>query len=167
MALLSLGCSSPPNTALTTSCDFNDSIKIGSLYGRLSLTDSSTVEDFADAKRKAIVYYDADCSICHADLKEWKTFLNTTVRQNIQRPIVFVLGSADSMSLSHFVTKSLALSAPVFFDKGNAFFLKNFLGKDKQCHTVILDQNNQVVHVGSPLHNKEKTKLFLIALTEN
>lgn len=73
--------------------------------------------------------------------------------------VVFVINTVDSVEIKSLFEKE-KMTVPLFFDHKNAFFVKNKIPKENNLHTFLLDKNNRVVLIGSPINNEKMWNLY-------
>ncbi len=118
--------------------------------------------DYFKSKYKMVIYTDStSCSSCALnklylweDLIEWSDKSGDSVKYYF----VFNPPMSDNIRLS---LRNSLLEYPMLLDSLGEFERLNpHLPKNKTMHTFLLDENNNVVLVGNPLHNPKIEKMF-------
>lgn len=116
-----------------------------------------------DGKYKMVVYVDSsECTPCAlSHLRFWNPLVKEAHDKKISIDYVFVLApkkaDIEDVNLELEVTD---LPVSIYVDTAFVFRQKNpSLPKDKKYHSFLLDKNNEVLFVGSPLDG-EKIKLM-------
>ncbi len=98
-----------------------------------------------------IVYYDANCSVCFSDLKLWKELIKYF--EEIEKDIhfKFILSSGDK-NLTDINLKDIDFpKSNVVYDTNHEFLKTYRFADNKAYNTLLLDKDNKVVFIGSPL----------------
>lgn len=113
---------------------------------------------------KLVVYSDTlICSSCRLrEMQKWNPFLKRVERYQGDISAYFIFRPlAKDMNVFNFTMKALPPLCPVFVDTANVFSRNNsHISSNPKMHTFLLDENNNVILVGSPLENKKIEKLF-------
>ncbi len=115
-------------------------------------------------KFKLVVYTDSiGCSSCVVSkMYLWNSFIEKSELYKDKLKIYYIL----SPRKQHIKRVRTALSMvdfdyPILLDTLGEFEKLNpHLPKNKALHTFLLDENNNVILVGSPLHNKKIEEMF-------
>lgn len=139
---------------ITVSVDWNTVLK-----GK-----DTVLSDFTKVPIKLIVWVDSlGCTSCEANsMYMWKDIANyaDSLSQWFNIIFLFTPKKKDLPALSTVLTREL-LDYPIFIDLNGRFVRQNpNLPKNRQLHTFLLDKNNKVVMVGSPLYNPTLWKLY-------
>ena len=138
------------------SCWVSDSIADGQFQGH-------------EVKLKLVVFADSSrCSSCYINsLYQWQRIIDFE-EQFAGFKVMFILGAkkGDTERLSEEIKKS-TLSHPIYIDEGQNILTNNpNIPRESLYHTFLLDDNNNIILVGSPLHNETIDKLLLQILKE-
>lgn len=76
-----------------------------------------------------------------------------------QTRIFFIINTTDSVKIKSFFEKE-KLDVPLFFDIENTSFVRNKILAENKFHTFFLNENNEVVLVGSPIDNEKMWELY-------
>lgn len=122
-------------------------------------------------KLKYIVYSDSinctSCAINQMDL--WNPLIKYSKNYEGQLNFYFIFCPAkkDIQRVKLALCKNTALNNLILLDTLGEFEKWNpHLPKNKMLHTFLLDENNNVILVGSPLHNKNIRKMFYQVVEE-
>lgn len=107
---------------------------------------------------KLITYINGECSLCMEELKHWKKFVKDYPK-NKSLQLIIVIRSADFKYLDYMVSKEKG-NYTILYDKYNRFFETNDLPFDKFYQTMLLNKENQVITVGSPIYSKYLVKPY-------
>ena len=113
---------------------------------------------------KLVVYADSlECTVCAINhINSWKPLINYAKRFDDRLRFCFIF-SPQKKDL--FDTKLLIVRQmfdyPILLDTLREFEKLNpHLPKNRAFHTFLLDENNNVILVGNPLHNKKIEEMF-------
>jgi len=117
---------------------------------------------------KMIVYLNAKgCESCkmQALLSVYQFVLKNIHRKNFG--VVIILNPTYIESSDHFL-KNILFCHTVFYDLDGSFERLNpQLPKDERFHTFLLNQENKVILIGSPIRNAKLNKLYLAEIQKN
>lgn len=105
-----------------------------------------------------IVYTDGDCGKCIIDLLLWQDFIEKHHDKLISTRILFVAHSWHYPSFEQQLSNA-RIELRQIFDAENEYIDANDL-HHALLHTLLLDNTNSVVLVGSPLNNEKLTELY-------
>lgn len=131
---------------------------------------SIVMDSLFDCELKLIVYADSvECSTCLiSKLEQWVHLFDYAKIFNNRLKYYFIF--APSKANEHkvaFALKTRRFEHPLILDyNGNFEKLNPHLPKNKAMHTFLLDKDNNVVLVGSPLVNYDTEKLFMETTAE-
>lgn len=114
---------------------------------------------------KCIVYSDSvSCTPCAINkMYLWNSFLDYSKSYNGQLNFYFIFCPArkDFQEMKLALIKNSRFNYPIILDTLGQFAKLNpHLPKNKALHTFLLDENNNVILVGNPLHNKKIKEMF-------
>lgn len=120
--------------------------------------------NLADPFRKMIVYIDSsECASCSIkQMNGWDHIINRTVgfTDKINFYFIFAPSKIDVIIVKRTLIAE-GFKYPVLIDTLGEFEQLNpHLPKNKALHTFLLDENNHVILVGNPLHNKKIEQMF-------
>lgn len=145
----------------------NQKLKLTVIQKKRSLNIDSVSFDETKKVKKIISFFDADCSVCISELKDWQFFLDSvTNRRSSKVEVDFIATSADSLQLYYWLNETVKFSYPVYFDPQGQFIVQNEIPFDKNFQTFILDENNRVVFIGCPIKNDYLKQAFLEKLNK-
>ena len=114
---------------------------------------------------KCIVYSDSvnctSCAINQMDL--WNPLLEYSKSYNglLNFYFIFCPARKDFQEMKLALIKNSRFNYPIILDTLWQFAKLNpHLPKNKALHTFLLDENNNVILVGNPLHNKKIKEMF-------
>lgn len=136
-------------------------------YGRIA--DKDTVFNYCNDNLKIVAYYNAKgCTSCRMkELGEWSSVMKEIHKAgggNIDLILIFSIGK--EINTLDFYLRQSKLTAPVLCDKEGEFERLNLLPADERLHYFLLDKNNKVVLVGSPISNPKMWDLYINKITE-
>ena len=102
----------------------------------------------------------SECTTCSYGLiYKWDNILEKYKKQ-VQFNFIFVPRQSDE-KLTLIALKEINSEHYLWIDREGQFEKLNpHLPKNKVLHTFLLDENNNVILVGNPLHNKKIEKMF-------
>ena len=119
---------------------------------------------FLDTPIKLVVWYDSlSCLSCEVSkLHAWN---NIVVDADSLAPwfriIYLFTPQKEYLHRLQIVLKTNTFDYPLFIDQNTSFVKQNpMLPPNQQLHSFLLDKNNRVVLVGSPLHNPTLWALY-------
>lgn len=124
-----------------------------------SIDDVSCICD--SREYKYIVYIDStQCSTCNIEqLYHWKEFIDKFETVAFYFIIAPQSKAAVSSLPRHFYKTSL--NYPIFIDENYSFMRNNpHIPSDPTYHNLLLDKDNKVLMVGSPIYNDKIEKLL-------
>ena len=134
----------------------------GNLQSNLQGRD--TLIHFTDAPMKMVVWYDSvECASCRIQqLHEWNEIIRyANETGEIFRPVFIFSPKVNDLHSVNYALHMSDFEHPVYIDKENIFRKNNHgIPPDERMHTFLLDENNKVVLVGSPLRNKPLWELY-------
>lgn len=113
---------------------------------------------------KLVVYVDSvDCTPCainHIGL--WGTFINYTKQTSDQLRFHFIFSPKKrELQNTKLILTNTKFDHPIMLDTLREFEKLNpHLPKNRALHTFLLDENNNVILVGSPLQNRKVKEMF-------
>lgn len=122
------------------------------------------IPGFMQSELKLIVYTDSvGCSSCTVGkMYLWNSFVKYARQYGGRLKYYYILSPRkQDLNKVRIALKGSALEYPVIIDTLGEFGKQNsHIPQNKALHTFLLDENNDVVLVGSPLYNKEIEELF-------
>ena len=118
----------------------------------------------SDAPMKMVVWYDSvGCSSCRIQhIHEWNEIVFYANKiGDVFDPVFIFSPKASDLHGIRIALRTVGFEYPVYIDNGN-FFSKNnpHIPSNKRMHTFLLDENNKVVLVGSPVRNEPLWELY-------
>lgn len=112
---------------------------------------------------KILTYYSAEgCTPCKLkELLQWKPLIEEYATDSLVR-FIFVLNPANTTEREIEMTLyGMRFAHPVFYDRSGSFESSNpGLPENPVFHTFLLDRDNRVVLVGSPIGNPKMWTLY-------
>ena len=114
---------------------------------------------------KMLVYFDSkECSSCNVrHISDWSEILkyNKWTRGKIGVIFLFSPNYKEYNEVKHAINNMNLDSLIIILDKDENFIKINpNIPKSKRYHTFLLDDNNKVILVGSPIKNKNMWELY-------
>ncbi|GAB1464276.1 redoxin family protein [Pedobacter sp.] len=107
-------------------------------------------QDFEANTLRIVTFIDVSCPSCLSEIKNWEKVEQKLKKYNV--PIIVICQSEDKFETFKFLCeqkKIPELKLPFYLDLKNAFFEKNSsLSAAKNQHTVLIDQNNNMLILG-------------------
>ncbi len=136
-----------------------------SIYMPISDSDSIRYEKFRNYEYTMIVYTDGDCGKCISDLYQWSQFLKENSKTFASINQKFVIYSANFIRFEY-TTEKAGLSLPYYYDSLNNYTSINKVD-DPVLYTLLLDRENRIKLIGSPLRNPAMLELYQKVLSES
>lgn len=112
-----------------------------------------------------IVYYDADCHVCFEELEKWEGLISYFKNIDKSLNINFVLHTENKSRTETNLDEIDFNKSLVFYDKRNSFYKNYNHVTNKAYNTMLVDEENKILFIGSPLRSenlkKHYTKLIL------
>ncbi|MDR2585250.1 MAG: hypothetical protein LBC84_03385 [Prevotellaceae bacterium] len=122
------------------------------------------VNSLMDTPCKLVVWHDSlACGICEVSrMFKWDELVADVDSMSQWFSIIFLFTPPEKdMHILTTTLKDARFNYPVFIDQNATFVEQNQkLPKNSLLHTFLLDKNNKVVLVGSPLHNPVLWELY-------
>lgn len=109
------------------------------------------------SKLKLITHIDGTCSSCVEDLIQWKELIETLKNEKLQILIYF---HTNNLDLYRTYFKRLRFNHDVIIDKENVFLNNNQFPEGTNLHTVLLDENNEIMLIGNPIKDMAIKELY-------
>ena len=122
--------------------------------------------EFKDADYKVVTYIDSvGCTSCKLQLGRWKELVTEVDSlSNGSVPFLFYFHPKDRKEL-RYLTRRDDFTYPVCFDEEDELNRLNQFPTDMTFHTFLLDKENKVVAMGSPVLNPKVKELYLGLIT--
>ena len=107
-------------------------------------------------KFKIITSIDGSCHVCLEQLEEWNGIV-----QECDSTVIFLcfLNAFDNMTMEMLLEKK-SYNFPLIFDYEHSFLKENNISIHQEIKTFLLDNNNKVLLVGSPIENPKMWDLY-------
>lgn len=99
-----------------------------------------------------------ECNICQMHLPEWNVYIRKLNRRYGNIPLVFVIAEEPGVAVGS--VRSGHCPALVLSDPTHTFWRENELPASPVFNTFLLDGDNRVVLVGSPIGNPKLQDLY-------
>lgn len=114
---------------------------------------------FGESEYKMVVYTDSSgCTPCKFPTSEWGYYINQL--QILSRNINFVFIFQKESAILEEEFRIQGIYWPIIYDTANLFIQKNNLPTSARFHTFLLDKNEKIILVGSPVKNKKVWQLY-------
>lgn len=126
--------------------------------------------DISNRALKLVVYADSvgctACAINHID--SWSSFIDYAEQFNEQLRFYFIFSPVKrELQGTELMISNTMFDYPILLDTLNEFEKLNpHLPKNRALHTFLLDENNNVILVGNPVHNKKIKEMFYHVVEE-
>jgi hypothetical protein len=113
---------------------------------------------------KLVVYTDGDCGACIVELAKWNDFIkiNEALFNNVE--LNFIVYS-DNFPFFEYNIEKTDISLPFIYDSTNQFIVENKL-YETLLQTLLLDSDNSIVLIGSPIDHQAMQELYRKVLSE-
>jgi hypothetical protein len=111
---------------------------------------------------KLIAYYDnAGCTECKLRLNDWNDIFNEVVDSSFNVSIVFIVQppKVNTSELKQ-IFKDYRFYYPVYIDSLNKFRFSNKISSNPMLHVFLLNSQNKIVLIGTPIQNEKMWKLY-------
>ena len=129
-------------------------------------TDSNllAISEAVEYKYKLVVYTDGDCGQCISELYKWTEFLNdnTEVFKSVRE--IFIIYS-ENFQRFEYLTEKAEIKLPFYYDSTNLYITRNTI-YEPMLQSLILDKNNKILIVGSPIENAAMQELYRKVISE-
>ncbi len=110
---------------------------------------------------KIITRIDGNCGKCINDIKRWNEEIIKKIDTSFVNIHIFIYTDNPSYFTKH-ICPEIAIDYPLLIDTLNRFVISNDLPRfDNRFHSFLLDKNNNIILIGSPLHNSDLKTLYL------
>jgi len=115
---------------------------------------------------KILVYIDSvGCSGCRLGLVEWKAIIDRCQSKGYDVGFLFVVQSSDYLKLEQKLEQK-NFTYPLIYDVQDNFNRMNKFPKDDKYRTFLLDKDNKVVLIGSPIRSDKIWELYFNVLSK-
>lgn len=127
----------------------------------------STFPSLLKRKYKIIVYTDSvGCTDCKMQLSQWKNILSQVSEISSDLSIVFIVNPPRGKEHRlRMIFKLSDFNYPIFISRDNKFKKANVFTSD-QFNTFLVDCNNKILLIGSPIKNERLWLLYLKKICE-
>jgi len=115
---------------------------------------------------KILVYVDSvGCTGCRLGLVDWKAFIDRCQSKGYDVGFLFVIQSSDYTKFEQKLEIE-KFTYPVIYDLTDKFNSLNKFPEDDKFRTFLLDKDNKVVLIGSPIRSEKIWKLYIDVLSK-
>jgi hypothetical protein len=115
---------------------------------------------------KIFTYIDSiGCTSCQLGLPQWKQLIDSCIRQYVDVHFVFVVHSTNYRQFGQELRLN-DFTYPVIYDRHNDFDKLNHF-PPAPYRTFLLDKDNKVLLVGSPINNPTMWELYKKFITQS
>jgi hypothetical protein len=112
-------------------------------------------------KLKIINRIDGSCGKCINDIKRWEEEIIREIDTNFVN-IHIIIYTDDPSNFTNVICPEIDIIYPLLIDTLNSFVINNDLPRfDNRFHSFLLDRNNNIILIGSPLHSRKLKTLYL------
>ncbi len=145
--------------------------KLNKTYKGKEIVLSSKLSDsiFKDKTKKSntiLVYYNADCSVCYKELQQWKNLISYFKEIDKNLNIKFILFTLTKAQTEAGLKKTGFSKSLIVYDKKNDFLKQYEHVEDKEFNTMLLDKDNKIVTIGSPLKSDNLKRIYTELITK-
>ncbi len=116
--------------------------------------------DIWDQPYKIFTYIDSiGCTSCQLGLPQWKALIDSCYRQQINVKFIFAVHSSDYEYFGHELRFN-EFNYPIIYDYHNDFDKLNRF-PPAPYRTLLLDKDNRIQLIGSPVNNPAMWDLYL------
>lgn len=117
--------------------------------------------DEVPGQRKIVSVVDGLCNPCVSTLSSWEKYLDEFHQQDTTLKIIIYMSYVDSSMFDEIFNINQNLCKYLVFDKNNDFMNINKLTNNPRFTTFLVDQDNKVKLIGSPVQNETLKNLYL------
>lgn len=119
--------------------------------------------DLLHKKYKILTYVDStDCAECKLQLYYWYKLIQETRPYADSLAVVLIIHAQNPKAIQ-ILSQQYHFNYPIFYDKGGKMNKLNHFPGKIDLQTYLLDENNKVLLVGSPLHDEVLKQSYLKA----
>jgi len=131
-----------------------------------SITTDTISKHIFNHSYKILVYVDSvGCTGCRLGLVEWKAFIDRCQSKRYDVGFLFVIQSSDYRKFEQKLETNNFIY-PVIYDLADNFNRLNRFPKEDEFRTFLLDKDNKVVLIGSPIRNERIWKMYVDKLSK-
>ncbi|MDR0606212.1 MAG: hypothetical protein LBG80_18185 [Bacteroidales bacterium] len=123
------------------------------------LGQDTVCDDMWNKSFKVLTYIDSvECISCRLNLSQWKQFIDTCIAYQPSISFIFIVCSSDYEFFERALISS-EFNYPIIYDKKNDFDKLNHF-PPIPYRTFLLDADNRVKFIGSPINNPKIWTLY-------
>lgn len=113
-------------------------------------------------ENKIVVYVDSiGCTECNMKIQEWTDIFKCTRDSLPNLSIIYIVSPKKGQSQKiTSIFRKYEIDYPFFIDSLNQFGNLNEMPKERKYHTFLIDRQNRIVLVGSPMHSDKIWQLY-------
>ena len=121
--------------------------------------------DLWDKPYKILTYIDSiGCSACQMEIPQWMVLIDSCKLLHLDISFIFVIHSSDYKKLGYDI-QLLGFDYPIIYDYQNSFDKINRF-PPPPYRSFLLDKNNKVQVIGSPINNPKMWELYKKVITQ-
>ena len=137
---------------------FPDSVLV--LYRENCIQKQST-KTYTGNQLKIVTYVNADCGRCVNNIKRWEEEIIKVIDTNFVKILIFIY-TDDFSKFTNSIYPEISINYPLLIDTLNLFIINNDLPRfDERFQTFLIDENNAIILIGSPLYNRKMRALYM------
>lgn len=117
----------------------------------IALDQQKTIQHFnSHQNSKLVIYLETGCGSCITSIGSWMDFIAKS--KNLDLKTCFILGGLKGQAeYASAISKLDTTSFYIIVDEGIDFLTNNQLPEEKVYHTFLIDHQNQIQLMGSPI----------------
>lgn len=109
---------------------------------------------------KLIVYTDsASCSVCQMRLPEWRIKIRELNKYQNSIEVIFIVNTSQCEIIRE-NARMVGLKNTILYDTTNLFKKNNELSENLKLHTFLLNEENHIILIGSPINNDKMWDMY-------
>ena len=137
---------------------FPDSVLV---YYRKNGIKKQSIQSYSGNQMKIVTHVAGDCGRCVNNLKRWEEEIIEVIDTNLVKVLIF-LYVEDFSNFTNLIDPEITINFPLVIDTLNLFVVNNDLPRfDERFHTFLINENNNIILIGSPLHSEKLKTLYL------
>lgn len=138
---------------------FSDSLLVSA---RLWMSDSLWSQAVAAVPKILVCVTAQECNVCQMHIPQWNIYMRELKRWQGGIPLIFVVAERPEKAVP--AVRDGHCPATVLTDPGSGFWEANNLPVHPVFNTFLLDGDNRIVLVGSPIGNAAMWRLYRSAI---
>ena len=134
--------------------------RIVSLWNQKEIIFPEEISKQIPMQYKILNYIDTNgCSMCRLKLYEWKLLKEELDSLHMSLPIIFIAHLENYKALTA-MQKINKFPIPIIRDTSGYMIEQNHFPSNPLLQTFLLDENNRVLIIGNPIHNRQIWELY-------